>query len=100
MDEQEQLKYLERLHEDKTLHPVYMTNWDMWQLFEVCTLTLTHPELPEYSQAYYTDLAKQLEQHVLEDHPDLAELAKACWNRTENSPIDAEIKRKLRKRYR
>lgn len=100
MNEKEQLDYLARLHADTTVHPVMMTHWDIWQLLELCTLTLTHPELPEYSRQYFTDLGKQFETFVLADHPYMAELAKACWNRGENSPIDAEIKAKLRKRYR
>lgn len=100
MDEQTELNRLARLYQDETLHPVLMRLWDVWQLFEICTLTLTHPELPDYSRQYFTQLAEQFQQFVLAEYPDLADHAAACWKRGPDSPIDAEIKRKLRKRYR
>lgn len=100
MDEKKQLEILERLYKDETIHPLLLTMWDVWQFFELCTLTLTHPNLPDYSRQYYTEMGHQLETFVLEEFPDLKELATACWNRGANSPINPAMRARLTRRYR
>lgn len=96
-DEKQQLAELEKLFKDDALHPVLMKLWDVWQLFELATLTLTHPDLPDYSREYYTQLAQQFESFVLAEFPGLTELAKACWHRGPQSPITPEMQKRLRK---
>lgn len=100
MDENKQIGYLNALYRDQTLHPVVMTLWDVWMLFELCTLSVTHPELPDYSKDYFTQMGHQLETFVLEEFPDLKELAEACWNRGPNSPINPAMRARLKRRYR
>ena len=70
-----------RIYRDTEVIPVMLRSWDLFMIFQASTMTLTHPNLPDDSKAYFTELAKQLEARLAEDYPELQPLMKMCWNR-------------------
>lgn len=81
MDEHQTLKAIERIHADEEHVPVILRYWDMLMIFEAATMTLTHPNVTDYTKQYYAELAQQLEKRLRDEFPELEPLMKMCWNR-------------------
>lgn len=88
MDEHKSLDAIARIHADEQQVPIIMRYWDLFMIFEVCTLTLTHPNITAQNKAYYTELARQLEARLSEEFPELMPLMSMCWNRQLNLTTD------------
>lgn len=100
MDENAGINAIRRIHGSEEFVPLVLHWWDIFMIFQSCTLTLTHPEQTETNITYYTQLAKQLEVRLSEEFPELVPLMTMCWHRGGAVSVDDDIKRKLRKRYR
>lgn len=88
MSEHQSFEAIARIYHDEQNVPVMMRYWDLFMIFEVATLTLTHPNLTDESKRYYTDLATQFEARLAEEFPELIPLMKMCWNRQLSSTDD------------
>ncbi len=98
MDEHQSLNAVANIYHDDQQVPVVMRYWDMFMIFEVCTLTLTHPSLTAENRVYYTELAKQFEARLAEEFPELVPLMKMCWNR-QLTLTDDPLKLERRERW-
>lgn len=82
MGEQDDLKLLAGLFEDKTVVPCNFDLASLWLLASACQLTCTHPGISSDLRARYRKMAKEFQTALALFHPETDHLFEAGWYRS------------------
>lgn len=58
---------------------VPLTVADFWIMFCAAQLVVRHPTLPPHAAEWIEAIARQIQRGLIEDHPDIADLAERGW---------------------